>query len=140
MEINVLRRFGIGCHKASRAQNRFHSTVTSIHRCTLALRCVVIAQKEKPPRRRFFDAELCSAVFGRGEKIRTSDPLHPMQVRYQAALRPDVAAIISERFGRTRRGGFKQKRQLADPCNAIFDRDYAASSSNTPSISRRMPA
>ena len=25
---------------------------------------------------------------GRGEKIRTSDPLHPMQVRYQAALRP----------------------------------------------------
>ncbi len=28
---------------------------------------------------------------GRGEKIRTSDPLHPMQVRYQAALRPDRA-------------------------------------------------
>ena len=27
---------------------------------------------------------------GRGEKIRTSDPLHPMQVRYQAALRPDA--------------------------------------------------
>ncbi len=26
---------------------------------------------------------------GRGEKIRTSDPLHPMQVRYQAALHPD---------------------------------------------------
>jgi hypothetical protein len=26
---------------------------------------------------------------GRGERIRTSDPLHPMQVRYQAALRPD---------------------------------------------------
>ena len=25
---------------------------------------------------------------GRGEKIRTSDPLHPMQVRYQAAPRP----------------------------------------------------
>ena len=33
---------------------------------------------------------------GRGEKIRTSDPLHPMQVRYQAALRPDVLAIITE--------------------------------------------
>ena len=32
---------------------------------------------------------------GRGEKIRTSDPLHPMQVRYQAALRPDRAAIIA---------------------------------------------
>src|SRR5688572_18427298 len=26
---------------------------------------------------------------GRGERIRTFDPLHPMQVRYQAALRPD---------------------------------------------------
>jgi hypothetical protein len=26
---------------------------------------------------------------GRGEKIRTSDPVHPMHVRYQAALRPD---------------------------------------------------
>lgn len=26
---------------------------------------------------------------GRGEKIRTSDPLHPMQMRYQAALHPD---------------------------------------------------
>ena len=25
---------------------------------------------------------------GRGEKIRTSDPLRPRQVRYQAALRP----------------------------------------------------
>jgi hypothetical protein len=32
---------------------------------------------------------------GRGEKIRTSDPLHPMQVRYQAALRPDRTAIIA---------------------------------------------
>ena len=26
---------------------------------------------------------------GRGERIRTSDPLLPKQVRYQAALRPD---------------------------------------------------
>lgn len=34
--------------------------------------------------------------FGRGEKIRTSDPLHPMQVRYQAALRPDELQIIAE--------------------------------------------
>ena len=32
--------------------------------------------------------------FGRGEVIRTLDPLHPMQVRYQAALRPDRATII----------------------------------------------
>ena len=28
-------------------------------------------------------------VYGRGGGIRTRDPLHPMQVRYQAALRPD---------------------------------------------------
>ena len=30
----------------------------------------------------------CSLYAGRGEKIRTSDPLRPRQVRYQAALRP----------------------------------------------------
>ena len=28
-------------------------------------------------------------LFGRDGGIRTRDPLHPMQVRYQAALRPD---------------------------------------------------
>ena len=28
-------------------------------------------------------------LFGRGDWIRTSDPLRPRQVRYQAALRPD---------------------------------------------------
>ena len=27
---------------------------------------------------------------GRGERIRTSDPLNPIEVRYQAALRPDM--------------------------------------------------
>ena len=30
-------------------------------------------------------------ISGRGERIRTSDHLHPMQVRYQAALRPEDA-------------------------------------------------
>ena len=29
-------------------------------------------------------------VSGRGDWIRTSDPLRPRQVRYQAALRPDL--------------------------------------------------
>jgi hypothetical protein len=29
---------------------------------------------------------------GRGERIRTSDPLVPNQVRYQTALRPELAA------------------------------------------------
>ena len=35
-------------------------------------------------------------TIGRGGGIRTRDPLHPMQVRYQAALRPDKRAIIYE--------------------------------------------
>ena len=34
--------------------------------------------------------------FGRDGVIRTHDPLHPMQVRYQAALRPDKREIIPE--------------------------------------------
>ncbi len=33
--------------------------------------------------------------YGRGERIRTSDPLCPRQVRYQAALRPDKGGFIS---------------------------------------------
>ena len=28
-------------------------------------------------------------IIGRSGEIRTHDPLHPMQVRYQAALRPE---------------------------------------------------
>ena len=31
---------------------------------------------------------------GRGDWIRTSDPLRPRQVRYQAALRPDILLVI----------------------------------------------
>ena len=30
-------------------------------------------------------------LIGRGERIRTSDHLHPIQVRYQAALHPESA-------------------------------------------------
>ncbi len=33
--------------------------------------------------------KLRTNIIGRGERIRTSDPLLPKQVRYQAALRPD---------------------------------------------------
>ena len=36
---------------------------------------------------------------GRGDWIRTSDHLHPMQVRYQAALRPDLKSIIAKGSG-----------------------------------------
>src|ERR1700753_2278961 len=50
---------------------------------------------------------LLTLVFvGRGGGIRTRDPLHPMQVRYQAALHPDEARIIARRgahSGGTRR-------------------------------------
>ena len=35
-------------------------------------------------------------VTGRGGVIRTRDPLHPMQVRYQAALRPDWRRILAQ--------------------------------------------
>ena len=37
-------------------------------------------------------------VSGRGGGIRTRDPLHPMQVRYQAALRPDRRMLILHQF------------------------------------------
>ena len=36
-----------------------------------------------------YPAELLALINGRGERIRTSDPLCPRQVRYQTALRPD---------------------------------------------------
>ena len=43
-------------------------------------------------------------LIGRGERIRTSDHLHPIQVRYQAALHPEVPIIAvkplpSQRLG-----------------------------------------
>lgn len=34
---------------------------------------------------------------GRGERIRTFDPLLPKQLRYQAALHPDEAVIVASR-------------------------------------------
>ncbi len=34
---------------------------------------------------------------GRGERIRTFDPLVPNQMRYQAALRPDKRVTITQR-------------------------------------------
>ena len=35
-------------------------------------------------------------VIGRGDKIRTCDPLHPMQVRYQAAPRSDTVVLVED--------------------------------------------
>ena len=37
---------------------------------------------------------------GRGERIRTSDPLVPNQVRYQTALRPEIVVVMLSK-GRT---------------------------------------
>src|SRR5437868_14710884 len=48
---------------------------------------------------------------GRGEKIRTSDPLHPMQVRYQAALRPDRDRNYN-RLGPRRLGDFRYRSSI----------------------------
>ena len=47
---------------------------------------------------------LVGGVFGRAERIRTSDPLLPKQVRYQAAPQPDRAARDSAE-GVTWQGG-----------------------------------
>ena len=48
-----------------------------------------------------FQTKLCSRRFCeppcRGERIRTSDPLNPIDVRYQAALRPDVYVKMRDR-------------------------------------------
>src|SRR5208283_399104 len=35
---------------------------------------------------------------GQGERIRTSDLLHPRQTRYQAALRPDIKLVETPGF------------------------------------------
>jgi hypothetical protein len=48
------------------------------------------------------------AAIGRGERIRTSDPLVPNQVRYQTALHPDAAAGRGSRVTGCRAGPFRQ--------------------------------
>ena len=40
-------------------------------------------------------------LIGRGDWIRTSDPLRPRQVRYQAALRPDDFILSLENLFRS---------------------------------------
>ena len=39
---------------------------------------------------------------GRGERIRTFDPLVPNQMRYQAALRPDISILTGKALGISR--------------------------------------
>ena len=56
--------------------------------------CLPLSAKLAPGLKKDLEAEaskslICLAFIGRNGGIRTRDPLHPMQVRYQAALRSD---------------------------------------------------
>ena len=42
----------------------------------------------------------CGLLLSRDDKIRTCDPLHPMQVRYRAALRPETGTGQNPAQGR----------------------------------------
>ena len=46
---------------------------------------------------RNYSLEASDIRYGRCERIRTFDPLHPMQVRYQAAPHTDKLSIITRR-------------------------------------------
>ena len=60
-----------------------------------------------------------SELNGRGERIRTSDPLVPNQVRYQTALRPENCFAI---MLPNRRGAHPWSRHLGCACKArVFD-------------------
>ena len=56
---------------------------------------------------------------GRGEVIRTLDPLHPMQVRYQAALRPDRTRMITDHG--TRQFGSNLADRIAQQLQQLFE-------------------
>ena len=77
---------------------------------------------------------------GRGGGIRTRDPLHPMQVRYQAALRPDKFNILSLNQGNYSRNisitACKLPRKPSDDDLALT----TLSSSNAAPSSRRFRA
>jgi hypothetical protein len=58
---------------------------------------------ERPLRRRR-EGPFRAQIDGRGDWIRTSDLLNPIQVRYQAALRPDVMERAwSQKMGMARK-------------------------------------
>ncbi len=65
---------------------------------------------------------------GRGEKIRTSDPLRPRQVRYQTALRPDNNRVIlhaksmKSRFFMQINQRWQDCRELHERLSAMADR------------------
>ena len=58
------------------------------------LQCVIPTIKLKSAHGRF-------EFYGRGDRNRTCDPLHPMQVLYQAELRPDDKQYGKPRLSKT---------------------------------------
>ena len=57
------------------------------------MQCACLGPIKKAPEYRYLEAFV--STFGRCERIRTFDPLHPMQVRYQAAPHTDRACDYS---------------------------------------------
>ena len=54
-------------------------------------------------------------MFGRSERIRTSDPIVPNDVRYQAALHSDTAAYLGPAAGLIGAPAVRRKRCFARP-------------------------
>ena len=54
------------------------------------MRAGICCKNRRHKKARLLPAGLFCISIGRDGRIRTSDPLHPMQVRYQAALRPEM--------------------------------------------------
>jgi hypothetical protein len=81
-------RRGNGCRplKGWRLSTLLHESLMVAARARAALLAFQIANMKKPNR---FRLGLVTDLYGRDGVIRTLDPLHPMQVRYRAALRPD---------------------------------------------------
>ena len=70
-------------------------------------------------------------LIGRGGGIRTRDPLHPMQVRYQAALRPDTSRHYSSGFWncqrfRTNQSGTQIAQRCLDLCANLMHQSLVA--------------
>ena len=76
---------------------------SSLHGRMASLRCQVERPPDRNARRRCYSClrndvspmspEWTASEVGRDDWIRTSDPLNPIQVRYQTALRPDSAWV-----------------------------------------------
>ena len=82
-----------------------------------------------------YPAELL-AHYGRGERIRTSDPLCPRQVRYQAALRPDEGGYLARAAGGCNR---KALGSVAVDCSAAHRLSTTRRSLAKPAIQQRQP-